>query len=66
MLRFHRGKIQRIPVLWIPSTNRTIPVASVARREIYTVFDRHNSDYSPVNELDRLFSLDGGILLKEE
>jgi hypothetical protein len=66
MFLFHRGKTQRIPVLWIPSANRTIRVASVAHREIYPDFGRHKSGFTPADGLDRLLFWEDGILLKEE
>lgn len=66
MFHFHCGKIQRIPVLWISSATRIIPVASVTRRELHAVLNPRNSERSSADELDRLSFLDVGILAKEK
>ena len=64
MFRIRRDKVQRIPVMWIPSTNRTIPVGSLPERDLDTALGNPDSDRLTRIKRNHQLSFDDAILLK--
>jgi len=64
MFRIVRRKVQRIPVVWIPSANRNIRVARVSHREFFT--RNRDSDDGSSGKSNRLLSSEDVIFSRTE